>query len=72
MTETHQAETFNVALKLALVERRWTQRAFSAAIGVDQWEFSRIVNGKIPAPHIRKAIARKLRRRQADLFPVSA
>lgn len=63
--------TMNIALKVAVVESRRTQRWVSLRTRIPEQRLSDIVQGRAPAATEceRKAIAKALRRDVADLFP---
>lgn len=60
----------NMALKIAIVESRRLQVEIAADAGMDPTRLSQIVNGRRePSDPERKALARVLKRKAADLFP---
>jgi transcriptional regulator with XRE-family HTH domain len=62
--------TKNLALKIAIVKSGLSQVDVAEAIDMHDTKFSMIVNGRrAPSDAERKAIARVLKRKAADLFP---
>lgn len=66
---SQKSATYNVRLKIAIVERGITQRVLASHTHIDETRLSRIVSGEtIPTPSERRAIARKLRSSVRALF----
>jgi len=60
----------NLALKIAIIESGRSQVDIAKEVGLHDTKLSFIVNGHREAsPAERKALARVLKRKQADLFP---
>ncbi len=60
----------NMALKLAIVHSRMTQRRLARRIRIDETRLSRIISRQaIPFPRERKKIARALKVSEAEIFP---
>lgn len=65
-TRTSKAPT---PVRLAIVHAGRTQRDIAAAIGMDEGQLSRIVNGLHADDATRERIARELGRKTEDLWP---
>lgn len=66
---TSQKTNTNVALKVAIVQSGYTQRAVARRAGMSELRLSQIVNLRIPATgDDRRALAKALRCSQASLF----
>jgi len=62
----------NIALKIAIIESRLSQVDIAEAVDLHESRLSQIVNGRrAPNDVERKALARILKRKPADLFPES-
>lgn len=71
MKTRSRKNTMNVALKVAIVRSRRTQRALSKVTRIPEVRVSDIVRGKPPVatPIEREALAKALRCSVAELFP---
>ncbi len=67
-TRSQKTQT-NLALKIAVIERRITQREVAKRAGIGEVRLSLIVRGAEPTDDERRSIAKVLRRTIADLFP---
>lgn len=62
--------SLNTALKVAIIERRITQRRLARRLRMDETRLSRIITRQVvPFPRERKALARALNVAEAALFP---
>ena len=62
----------NLALKFAMVESGRSQRAIAQAVGMHATKLSQILHGwRVPSDDERKAIAKVLKRKVSDLFPLA-
>ena len=64
----------NLALKVAILHSGRTQRATAERLGMDETRLSKLIAGKgCPTESERKALARAVRRPEAELFePVAS
>ncbi len=70
MKTRSQKTRTNLALKIAVIERRITQREVAKRAGIGEVRLSLIVRGAEPSDDERRAIAKVLRRQSSELFPV--
>lgn len=62
--------TINLALKIAIIESRKTQRSVSVLTGIPEVRLSGLVRGKLLAsPKERDTLSRVLQRQSSTLFP---
>jgi transcriptional regulator with XRE-family HTH domain len=62
----------NIALKIAIIESGLSQVDIAEAVDLDESRLSQIVNGRRePTDTERKALARILKRKAADLFTLA-
>ena len=60
----------NMTLKLAILQRRLTQRRLARRARIDETRLSRIISRQaIPFPRERKALSRELNVAEHELFP---
>lgn len=65
--------TYNVALKVAIIQSKFRQIDVAAKAGINNSKFSHIILGRAePTIDEKKAIAKVLKRPIADLFPDEA
>lgn len=63
----------NLALKIAIIESGRSQIETAHAAGLHESQLSHLVNGhRVPSDAERKALARVLKRKPAQLFPEEA
>ncbi len=68
-TRSQKTQT-NLTLKIAVIERRITQREVAKRAGIGEVRLSMIVRGADPTDDEKRAIAKVLKRQSSDLFPV--